>query len=106
MFILFCIILVLVLILLNKILNFYQTDSEKLAPFECGILEIGDSRQRFDISFYIIAILFLIFDLEVILIFPYASIYYTLSWFGYWSFFILLFILTVGLVFELYSLRP
>ena len=79
MFIIFSIVLVLLLVSINKLINFYQSDSEKLAPFECGILEIGDSRQRFDISFYIIAILFLIFDLEVILIFPYASIFYSLS---------------------------
>ena len=71
--------LVVILVVLNKVLNVAQTDSEKLSPFECGILEIGDARQRFDISFYVIAILFLIFDLEVILIFPYASIFFTLG---------------------------
>ena len=96
--------LVLVLVILNKGLNMAQSDNEKLSPFECGILEIGDARQRFDISFYVIAILFLIFDLEVILLVPYASTLFTLGWFGYWSFILLMIILTIGLVYELASL--
>jgi NADH-quinone oxidoreductase subunit A len=72
--------LVFVLVGLNRIISaIYQSDTEKLSPFECGILEIGDARQRFDISFYVIALLFLIFDLEVILVFPYASVFFTLG---------------------------
>ena len=108
MFYLIAILLVLVLISLNKIyaaVEGFEEDSEKLSPFECGILEIGDARQRFDISFYIIAILFLIFDLEVILVFPYASIFYLLGYYGYIGFIVLLIILSIGLVYELRSLK-
>ena len=108
MYYLISVLLVFLLVGLNKVLvmfNTYSDDSEKLSPFECGILEIGDARQRFDISFFLIAILFLIFDLEVVLVFPYASVFFLLGFYGYFGFILLLVILSIGLVYELRSLR-
>ena len=96
--------IVLLLVGVNKILNVYQSDAEKIGAFECGIKEQGDARQKFDITFYVIAILFLIFDLEIVLLYPYATIYGAISWYGYWGFIVLLTILTVGLAYELMAL--
>ena len=86
---------------LNRLFQRYDSDVEKLSAFECGIMEMGDARQRFDISFYKIAILFLIFDLEVVLILPYVSIYSSLNLWGYSIYLLILIILTFGLYYEL-----
>ncbi len=75
-------------------------DSEKLSPFECGFAPFGDARGQFDVRFYLVAILFIIFDLEVAFLFPWASAFGEIGMVGFWSMMLFLGVLTVGFVYE------
>jgi NADH:ubiquinone oxidoreductase subunit 3 (subunit A) len=75
-------------------------DPEKVSPYECGFDPFDDARSRFDIQFYLVAILFIIFDLEVTFLFPWALVLKKVGFFGFWSMMVFLFILTVGFVYE------
>ncbi len=73
---------------------------EKQEPFECGEKQIVSPRQRFAVKFYMVAILFVIFDVEAIFFYPWAAVFMELSWFGYWAIVIFTVPLVVGLVYE------
>jgi NADH-quinone oxidoreductase subunit A len=75
-------------------------DSEKLSPYECGFEPFDDSRGRFDVRFYLVALLFIIFDLEVAFLFPWAVSLGDIGLFGFWSMVFFLVILTVGFIYE------
>ncbi len=75
-------------------------DSEKLSAYECGFEEFDDARRQFDVRFYLVAILFIIFDLEVAFLFPWAVALGDIGVFGFWSMMIFLLVLTVGFVYE------
>lgn len=75
-------------------------DSEKLSSYECGFDPITKPRIKFDVRFYLVAILFIIFDLEVAFLFPWAVNLKSIGSFGFWSMMMFLFILTVGFVYE------
>lgn len=75
-------------------------DSEKLSAYECGFEAFGDSRHQFDVRFYLVAILFIIFDLEVAFLFPWAVSLGDIGVYGFWSMMIFLGVLTVGFVYE------
>lgn len=75
-------------------------DSEKLSAYECGFEAFDDARSRFDVRFYLVAILFIIFDLEVAFLFPWAVAFGDIGLFGFWSMVIFLAILTVGFIYE------
>jgi NADH-quinone oxidoreductase subunit A len=75
-------------------------DREKLSAYECGFEPFDDSRQRFDVRFYLVAILFIIFDLEVAFLFPWAVSLGNIGLFGFWSMMVFLAILTIGFVYE------
>jgi NADH-quinone oxidoreductase subunit A len=75
-------------------------DSEKLSAYECGFNAFDDARMKFDVRFYLVAILFIIFDLEVAFLFPWAVAFGQLGWFGFWSMMIFLGVLTVGFIYE------
>ena len=75
-------------------------DSEKNAPYECGFEAFDDARMKFDVKFYLVAILFIIFDLEVAFLFPWAAAFDAVGAFGFWSVMFFLFVLTVGFVYE------
>ncbi len=75
-------------------------DAEKLSPYECGFDAFGDARGRFDVRFYLVAILFIIFDLEIAFLFPWAIALGDIGAFGYWSMMVFLGILTIGFVYE------
>ena len=75
-------------------------NSEKLSPFECGFAPFDDARGRFDVRFYLVAILFIIFDLEVAFLFPWAVAFGKLGLFGFWSMMLFLAVLTVGFIYE------
>ncbi|MEQ9811404.1 MAG: NADH-quinone oxidoreductase subunit A [Azospirillaceae bacterium] len=77
-----------------------KPDSEKLAAYECGFDAFDDARGKFDVRFYLVAILFIIFDLEVAFLFPWAVALGDIGMFGFWSMIIFLGILTVGFVYE------
>ena len=75
-------------------------DSEKLSAYECGFEAFDDARGRFDVRFYLVAILFIIFDLEVAFLFPWAVSLGQIGLLGFWSMMIFLGILTVGFIYE------
>jgi NADH-quinone oxidoreductase subunit A len=75
-------------------------DSEKLSPYECGFAPFDDARSKFDVRFYLVAILFIIFDLEVAFLFPWAITLGSLGLFGFWSMMVFLAVLTVGFIYE------
>ena len=77
-----------------------KPDAEKRSAYECGFAPFDDARGRFDIRFYLVAILFIIFDLEIAFLFPWALTLKQLNMFGFWSMMVFLIILTVGFVYE------
>ena len=77
-----------------------KPDNEKLSAYECGFAPFDDARGRFDVRFYLVAILFIIFDLEVAFLFPWAISLSTIGIAGYISMMLFLFILTVGFIYE------
>ena len=87
-------------IVLNYIFSPKKPDPEKLSAYECGFEAFSDSRMEFDIRFYLVAILFIIFDLEIAFLFPWAVSLGNIGTLGFWSMMIFLFILIVGFVYE------
>ncbi len=82
------------------IVAFKSPDPEKLSAYECGFKAFDDARMRFDVRFYLIAILFIIFDIEVAFLFPWAVAFGDIGWFGFWSMMVFLGVLTIGFVYE------
>ena len=87
-------------IFLNFVFSPKNTDPEKLSAYECGFEPFNDSRMEFDVRFYLVAILFIIFDLEIAFLFPWAISLGKIGIFGFVSMMIFLFILTVGFIYE------
>ena len=81
-------------------LAYKQPDPEKLSAYECGFNAFDDARMKFDVRFYLVAILFIIFDLEVSFLFPWASAFGKLGLYGFWSMMLFLAVLTVGFIYE------
>ncbi|MGI9477911.1 MAG: NADH-quinone oxidoreductase subunit A [Hyphomicrobiaceae bacterium] len=75
-------------------------DPEKVSAYECGFNAFDDARMKFDVRFYLVAILFIIFDLEIAFLFPWALAFKEIGAFGFWSMMIFLAVLTVGFVYE------
>jgi NADH-quinone oxidoreductase subunit A len=82
------------------IVAFKAPDVEKMSAYECGFNAFDDARMKFDVRYYLVAILFIIFDLEVAFLFPWAVSFGSLGWFGYFSMMIFLAVLTVGFIYE------
>tara|TARA_A100001388_G_scaffold249998_1_gene211038 strand:- start:68 stop:436 length:369 start_codon:yes stop_codon:yes gene_type:complete len=87
-------------IVLNFIFSPKNPDPEKLSAYECGFEPFNDSRMEFDVRFYLVAILFIIFDLEIAFLFPWAISLGTIGLYGYISMLVFLFILTIGFIYE------
>ena len=94
------IVLGLVLIALPFLLAPQKPDPEKLSAYECGFNAFGDARMKFDVRFYLVSILFIIFDLEVAFLFPWAITLGTTGVFAFWSMMVFLGVLTVGFIYE------
>jgi NADH-quinone oxidoreductase subunit A len=77
-----------------------KPDTEKLSAYECGFNAFDDARMQFDVRYYLVAILFIIFDLEVAFLFPWAVSLGALGVFGFWSMMVFLGVLTVGFIYE------
>jgi NADH:ubiquinone oxidoreductase subunit 3 (subunit A) len=90
----------LVILGLSYLLASQKSDTEKLSAYECGFDPFDDARSTFDVRFYLVAILFIIFDLEVSFLFPWCVTLGQLPIFGFWSMMVFLLILTVGFVYE------
>jgi len=92
--------LAVVIVAASYILAKQRPDSEKVSAYECGFEAFDDARSRFDVRFYLVAILFIIFDLEVAFLFPWAVSLGETGVFGFWSMMVFLAILTIGFIYE------
>lgn len=90
----------LVVVILPRILTKQNPKDSKLKAYECGFDPFGDARIKFDIRFYLVAILFIIFDLEVAFLIPWAINLKAIGYYGFWSMIVFLFVLTVGFIYE------
>ena len=92
--------LAMVLLVAPFLVAYKHPDPEKLSAYECGFKAFDDARMKFDVRFYLVAILFIIFDLEVSFLFPWAVVFGHLGLFGFWSMMVFLGVLTIGFVYE------
>ena len=90
----------LILILAAAVAAPRDPDPEKLSAYECGFNAFDDARMKFDVRFYLVAILFIIFDLEVAFLFPWAVAFQDVGLFGFWSMMLFLAVLTIGFAYE------
>ncbi|UTO29322.1 NADH-quinone oxidoreductase subunit A [Bartonella harrusi] len=89
-----------VLLVMPYIVAYRSPDPEKLSAYECGFNSFDDARMKFDIRFYLVSILFIIFDLEVAFLFPWAVSFASIGMFGFWSMMMFLALLTIGFIYE------
>ncbi len=87
-------------IIMGRMIAPYRPDSEKLSPYECGFEAFEDSRMKFDVRYYLVAILFIIFDLEIAFLFPWAIVLDEIGMFGYLAMVVFLGILVIGFIYE------
>jgi NADH-quinone oxidoreductase subunit A len=92
--------LALVIVIIPSLFAARRPDKEKNSPYECGFEPFKDARAEFDVRFYLVAILFIIFDLEVIFLFPWAITLNKIGALGFWSMMTFLGILTIGFIYE------
>ena len=88
------------LMLSAMIIAVRNPDSEKTSAYECGFNAFDDARMKFDVRFYLVSILFIIFDLEIAFLFPWAVAFKDISMIGFWSMIVFLTVLTVGFAYE------
>ncbi|HWS11629.1 MAG TPA: NADH-quinone oxidoreductase subunit A [Rhodocyclaceae bacterium] len=89
-----------VILVIGKVLGPNKPDPEKLSPYECGFEAFEDARMKFDVRYYLIAILFILFDLEIAFLFPWAIVLNEIGMFGFAAMMVFLSILVVGFVYE------
>ena len=92
--------LAIVMVAIPFIVALRRPDNEKLSAYECGFEAFDDARGQFDVRFYLVAILFIIFDLEIAFLFPWAISLGSIGIFGFWSMMVFLALLTVGFIYE------
>ena len=85
---------------MSRVLGVNKPNSEKLSPYECGFEAFEDSRMKFDVRYYLVAILFIIFDLEIAFLFPWAVVLEAIGLFGFMAMVIFLGILVIGFIYE------
>lgn len=84
------------MVLLSTLLGKHRYNRVKMSPYECGMAPIGDAAERFSVKFYLVAMLFILFDVEAVFLYPWAIIYKTLHMFGFWEMLVYIGILLVG----------
>ena len=87
-------------LVLGRLLGPHRPDAAKLSPYECGFEAFEDARMKFDVRYYLVAILFILFDLEIAFLFPWAMVLKEIGMFGFVSMMIFLAILVVGFIYE------
>jgi NADH-quinone oxidoreductase subunit A len=92
--------LAIALFVAHFLVAYKRPDPEKLSAYECGFNAFDDARMKFDVRFYLVAILFIIFDLEVSFLFPWAVVFGHLGLYGFWSMMVFLGVLTIGFTYE------
>jgi NADH-quinone oxidoreductase subunit A len=85
---------------LARLSGVQNPDSEKLSPYECGFEAFEDARMKFDVRYYLVAILFILFDLEIAFLFPWAVALKDVGAIGFWAMMVFLTILVVGFIYE------
>src|SRR5574340_1308931 len=95
-FILIAVGLVAVIVVLSELLGKKKHFPAKDLPYECGMDPIGDARVRYTVRFYVIAMFFIVFDIEAIFLYPWAVIFKSLGWFGFWEMLVFIGVLVVG----------
>jgi NADH-quinone oxidoreductase subunit A len=90
----------LALLIAPFIVAYREPDPEKLSAYECGFNAFDDARMKFDVRFYLVAILFIIYDLEVSFLFPWAVAFKSVGVFGFWAMMVFLAVLTIGFIYE------
>ncbi|HUV33157.1 MAG TPA: NADH-quinone oxidoreductase subunit A [Devosiaceae bacterium] len=93
-------VIALVLLAAPFVIAVKNPDPEKVSAYECGFEAFDDARMKFDVRFYLVAILFIIFDLEMAFLFPWAVAFRDVGWFGFWAVMIFLGVLTIGFAYE------
>ena len=99
-FFVFSLVLSFVIFFLSFIVATQRPSVEKLSAYECGFDPFDDARTVFDVRFYLVAILFIVFDLEIIYLFPWCSSLGVFGYFGFWVMMVFLFVLTIGFCYE------
>ena len=99
-FLVIAVVLAGLMVFLPMVIARQKPDTEKVSAYECGFDAFGDARGKFDVRFYLVAILFIIFDLEVAFLFPWAVSLKTIGVAGFWSMMVFLGVLTVGFIYE------
>jgi NADH-quinone oxidoreductase subunit A len=87
-------------LVLGKLLGPSKPDPEKLSPYECGFEAFEDARMKFDVRYYLVAILFILFDLEIAFLFPWAVVLQEIGFFGFMAMMVFLGILIIGFIYE------
>ncbi len=82
------------------LIAYRNPDPEKLSAYECGFNAFDDARMKFDVRFYLVSILFIIFDLEVAFLFPWAAAFSDVGLYGFWAMMVFLGVLTIGFIYE------
>ena len=86
-----------VIVVLSTLVGQHKRNPVKMSPYECGMLPVGDVRQRFSVKFYLVAMLFILFDVEAVFLFPWAILLKELKMFGFWEMVVYIAIVLVGL---------
>jgi NADH-quinone oxidoreductase subunit A len=100
LFILFGLLVGAVMLTLGSLISPNRPDPEKLSPYECGFEAFEDARMKFDVRYYLVAILFILFDLEIAFLFPWAVVLPDIGVAGFWAMMVFLLVLIVGFVYE------
>jgi NADH-quinone oxidoreductase subunit A len=87
------------IVLLSELLGKKKHTFQKDIPYECGMDPIGDARARYNVRFYVIAMFFIVFDIEAVFLYPWAVVFKDLGWFGLWEMGTFILVLVVGLVY-------
>jgi NADH-quinone oxidoreductase subunit A len=88
-----------VILMLSTLVGRHRPSREKMQPYECGITPIGDAREPFSVKFYLVAMVFILFDVEAIFLYPWAYVFRELRWFGFTEMLIYILILLAGYVY-------
>ena len=88
-----------VLLILSSLIGQHRPSREKMQPYECGIAPVGDAREPFDVKFYLVAMVFILFDVEAVFLYPWAYVYRELGWFGFAEMLLYILILLAGYVY-------
>ena len=87
------------IVILSTLLGRHRYSRAKMSPYECGMTPVGDARERFSVKFYLVAMLFILFDVEAIFLYPWAVIFRELKMFGFWEMFVYVIVILGGFLY-------